>query len=73
MVTVPGPKKKQQTGGYRKFHTENLHHFYYLIYDIKLMKSGRVRLTGRTAHMVELKKPVGKFEKPCLSRYVVCY
>jgi hypothetical protein len=38
MGTIPGPKKEQQTEGKGKFHTEDLHHFYSLIYDIKLIE-----------------------------------
>jgi hypothetical protein len=62
------PKKDGGTGGWRKLHNEELHHFYSSLSIIRLMNSGRMRWAGHVARMGEKRnvyrllvgKPEGK-------------
>jgi hypothetical protein len=44
-----GPKKDEVTRGWRKLHNEELHNLYSSPSIIKMMKSRKMKLTGRVA------------------------
>jgi hypothetical protein len=48
-----GPKRDEETGGWRKLHNEELHNFYYSPSIIRMIKSRRMRWAGHVARMVE--------------------
>jgi hypothetical protein len=62
------PKREEVTGGWRKLHNEELHSLYSSPSIIRMIKSGRMRLVGHIARMVEKRnacrivvgKPEGK-------------
>jgi hypothetical protein len=53
-----GPKRDEVTGGWRKVHNEELHNLYSSSSIIRMMKSRRMRWTGRVARM-EVKRHIG--------------
>jgi hypothetical protein len=61
-----GPKREEETGGWRKLHNEELHNLYSSPSIIKIIKSSRMRWTGRVTrmgrrglHMILVRKPEG--------------
>jgi hypothetical protein len=48
-----GPKRDRVTGGWRKLHNEELHHFNSLPSIIRIIKSRRMRWAGHVAQMGE--------------------
>jgi hypothetical protein len=48
-----GSKRDEVTGGWRKLHNEELHNLYSSLSIIRMMKSRRMRWTGRVARMGE--------------------
>jgi hypothetical protein len=46
-----GPKRDEVTGGWRKLYNEELHNLYSSQSIIRMIKSRRMRLTGRVARM----------------------
>jgi hypothetical protein len=48
-----GPKRDEETGGWRKLHNEELHNFYSSASIIRVIKSRRMRWAGLVARMVE--------------------
>jgi hypothetical protein len=63
-----GPKRDEETGGWRKLHNEELHNLYSSPNIIRIIKSRRMRWAGHVARMGEkrnacrifLGKPEGK-------------
>jgi hypothetical protein len=47
------PKRDEMAGGMRKLHSEELHNLYYSSSMIKMIKSRRIRWSGRVARMGE--------------------
>jgi hypothetical protein len=50
---ISGPKRDDVTGDWRKLHNEELHNLYSSPNIIKMIKSRRMRWTGRIARMGE--------------------
>jgi hypothetical protein len=48
-----GPKRAQETGGWRELHNEELHNVYSSPSKIRVVKSRRMRWTGHVARMGE--------------------
>jgi hypothetical protein len=48
-----GPKRDEETGGWRKLHNEELHNLYSSPSIIRIMKSRRMRWAGHVARMGE--------------------
>jgi hypothetical protein len=48
-----GPKRDEETGGWRKLHNEELHNLYSSPSIIRMIKSKRMRWTGHIARMGE--------------------
>jgi hypothetical protein len=48
-----GPKRDEETGGWRKLHNEVLHNLYSSPSIIRMVKSRRMRWTGYVARMGE--------------------
>jgi hypothetical protein len=48
-----GPKRDEETGGWRKLHNEELHNSYSSPSIIKIIKSRRMRWSGHVARMGE--------------------
>jgi hypothetical protein len=46
-----GPKRDEMTGGWRKFHNEELHNFYVSPNIVRMIKSRKMRWTGHVARM----------------------
>jgi hypothetical protein len=46
-----GPKRDKMVGGWRKLHNEELHNLYSSLSIIRMIKSRRMRWTGRVARM----------------------
>jgi hypothetical protein len=46
-----GPKRDEETGGWRKLHKEELHKLYYSPSIITMIESRRLRWTGHVARM----------------------
>jgi hypothetical protein len=46
-----GPKRREETGGWRKLHNEKLHNFYSAPSIIRMMKSRRIRWAGHVARI----------------------
>jgi hypothetical protein len=69
-----GPKRDEETGGWRKLHNEKLQKLYYSPGIIRMIKSRRMRLAGhvtrmgekRNAYRILVGKPEGKrlLERP---------
>jgi hypothetical protein len=51
MRRIFGPKRDEETGGWRKLHDEELHNLYSSPSIIRMIKSRRIRLTGHIARM----------------------
>jgi hypothetical protein len=54
-----GPKRDEETGGWRKLHNERLHNLYYLSNKIRMMKSRRMRWAGHVAQMGRRRMHIG--------------
>jgi hypothetical protein len=50
---IVGPKRDEETGGWRKLHNEELHDLYYSPSIIRIIKSRRMRWAGHVARMRE--------------------
>jgi hypothetical protein len=48
-----GPKRDEETGGWRKLHNEELHHLYSSPSIIRVIKSRRMRWVGHVAQIGE--------------------
>jgi hypothetical protein len=48
-----GPKRDEETGGWRKLHNEQLHNLYSSPRIIRIIKSRRMRWAGHVARMEE--------------------
>jgi hypothetical protein len=46
-----GRKRDEETGDWRKLHNEELHNFFFSPYNIRVIKSGRIRWAGHVALM----------------------
>jgi hypothetical protein len=74
-----GPKRDEETGGWRKLHNEELHNLYSSPSIIKIIKSRRMRWAVHVARMGEKRnayrilvgKPEGK--RPRLPTYFLTY
>jgi hypothetical protein len=53
LLRIFGPKRDEVTGGWRKLHNEKLHNLYSSPNIIRMIKSRRMRRTGRVARMGE--------------------
>jgi len=51
---IPGPKREEVAGGWRRLHNEELRNLYASPYIIRVTKSRRVRWTGGVARMKEM-------------------
>jgi hypothetical protein len=49
-----GPKRDEETGGWRKLHNEELHNLYSSPSMIKMIKSRRMRQVGYVARMGQI-------------------
>jgi hypothetical protein len=49
-----GPKRDEETGGWRKLHNEELHKLYSSSSIIRIIKSRRMRWAGHVARMGEI-------------------
>jgi hypothetical protein len=62
-----GPMRDEVTGSWRKFHSEELHNFYFSRSIIKVIRSKRMRCVGHVPHMGEMRNSykilVGKPER----------
>jgi hypothetical protein len=47
---IYGPKREEETGGWRKLHSEELHNLYSLPDNIKITKSRKMRWAGHVAY-----------------------
>jgi hypothetical protein len=67
-LRIFGPKRDEETGGWRKMHNEELHNLYSSPSIIRVVKSRRMRWAGHVARMGEKRnacrilvgKPEGK-------------
>jgi hypothetical protein len=48
-----GPKRNEETGGWKKLHNEELHNLYSSLNIIRIIESGWVRWAGHVARMGE--------------------
>jgi hypothetical protein len=53
VLRIFGPKRDEETGGWRKLHDEELHNLYSSPRIIRMIKSGRMRWTGHVARIGE--------------------
>jgi hypothetical protein len=49
--TIFGPKRDEETGGWRKLHDEDLHNLYSSPSTIRMIKSREMRWAGHIARM----------------------
>jgi hypothetical protein len=59
-----GPKREQETGGWRKLHNEELHNLYFSLSIIRMIKSRRMRWAGHVARMGEKRNAYRILVKP---------
>jgi hypothetical protein len=54
-----GPKRDEETGGWRKLHNEELHYLYSSPSKIRIIKSRSMRWAGHVARMGEKRMHIG--------------